>query len=558
MKITFFLLTISLNLFAASYRFHPGFAATLERISDRGPTKGTVDFYFELPSLELTEGVDGFSEAKSEGLDPENEIGNPALSTTGEILALPPGLTPHVSVVEEEKMEIENIMMRPAQERFRCSISTRSFSFNKALYDSKGLYPKQNVNVEKLGILHGIVLWRIAVQPMQVDLAKKSLIVTHRLRVKVNMTGAARLARELPEGILSLVDTVSQSSFSNQIAPKGNHLLIVTAEALKEVLTPLIEVKEKKGYTVTVKTFNELGGSKEKTLAFIKSFYKRNRASFSHLLMVGDKNSNPGYMESTSKGSAASDMRYALLEGNDYVPDVLYGRLLASTIEEAKTQVERWTEHEAHPETGSFTGYATTIASNEGSSPSDVEYARQIGTHLKNGFYTHVDEFFQGQGTATAQNIITALDEGRSWLSYIGHGSGTSWGSTNGNFSNSTIATLKNTRLPTIIDVACDNGSWVNESKPFGKAWMIQQYNGKPAGALAYYGGSVSISWDPPAVMSVGIAKAHGTDKLKSIGALVVAGQLHLQKQIGAKKSAIDNLKWYNLFGDPSLDLISQ
>ncbi len=546
---------LCLNVFGSNYRFHPGFNATLEREEKRNASDTTLDFFFELPELELNEGPDGFSEVNSAGLDPQSDFGAPALVSIGEIVALPIGITPHVTTLEEEKTEIENILIRPSQERFRCHVNGRSFSFNQALYDSKTLFPKNNVSTEKLGVLHGIALWRIAVQPVQMNFKNKSLLVTHRLRLKVTTSGTARLVRELPKSILNLIESVSKTDFTKQISASTNRLLVVTADSLKETILPLVQVKQDKGFTVTVKTFGELGGTKEKTLAFIKSFYKRNRGSFSHLLMVGDKNTNPGFMESTSSGNAASDMRYALLEGNDYVPDVLYGRLLASSVQEAKTQVDKWIAHEKAPESGNFWSYATTIASSEGSSPSDVQYAQQIGGYLKKGNYTKVDEFFQGKGTATPQNIKEALNEGRSWLSYIGHGSGTSWGSTNGSFSNSNIAQLTNTRLPAIIDVACDNASWVNETTPFGKAWMVQEANGKPAGALTYYGGSVSISWDPPAVMSVGISKAYGENKITSIGALVIAGQLHLQKQIGAKKNAIDNLKWYNLFGDPTLDL---
>jgi Peptidase family C25 len=101
--------------------------------------------------------------------------------------------------------------------------------------------------------------------------------------------------------------------------------------------------------------------------------------------------------------------------------------------------------------------------------------------------------------------------------------------------------------------VACLNASWVNLDRPFAKAWVTRTVDGKNAGALAYYGGSVTISWDEPAVMSVGIAKSHFEKPVHSLGGTVLAGQLYLQAQMGTGDNTLENMKWYNLFGDPSL-----
>ena len=195
-----------------------------------------------------------------------------------------------------------------------------------------------------------------------------------------------------------------------------------------------------------------------------------------------------------------------------------------------------------------------TIASPDGSGPSDKEYAEQIQEALKSHTYKFADSFFNSTDTATAANISDAALQGRSWISYFGHGSGTSWASTNDTFSNTEVATLENTKLPFIIDVACQNGSWVKIPKCFGKAWVTQTTkDGKAAGAVAFYGGSVNISWHPPAVMSVGVAKSHFEKGIPSLGGSVLAGQLYLFEKMGTGEDTLDNLKWYNLLGDPSL-----
>src|SRR5262249_38248771 len=148
-------------------------------------------------------------------------------------------------------------------------------------------------------------------------------------------------------------------------------------------------------------------------------------------------------------------------------------------------------KYERDPEIGAdWYAKGTTIASEEGNNPSDVDYVERVQASLLAGGYTSVDKFYQGEGTATATNIKGALNDGRSWLTYVGHGSGTGWGSTNTTFNVSTTRTLANTRLPIIVDVACDNGSFVDEDTCFGEAWVSQAANGVGAGAVSYWGAS--------------------------------------------------------------------
>jgi hypothetical protein len=65
----------------------------------------------------------------------------------------------------------------------------------------------------------------------------------------------------------------------------------------------------------------------------------------------------------------------------------------------------------------------------------------------------------------------------------------------------------------------------------------------------------VNISWDPPAIMAVGISKAHFEKPVHTLGGTVLAGQVYLSEQKGTGDELIDNLRWYQLLGDPSLEL---
>lgn len=546
--------------FAGRVSFTEGTKASLDTSltsTDRGPSAVSINLH--VPYVDLSTQRDGFTAVDVTGLNVLERLGSPAVMTKGQLIAVPNGYRPVLTVNASEAKVLPGTVIKPHQAKFRCECSQDSFSFNKEQYESSSIYPSTVAKLEKVGNFHGVNLYRVALNPIQVDFARKSTLITTDISAKVQfvqVTDApkaevpASIARVLGQEVVNANDSAVFS-----VDNRADKMLIITADSLKAAITPYVDWKSQ-SMDVSVATYTEAGGSKEAVQKFIQAAYTKEKFTF--LLMVGNKTTNPGYMESTGSGSAATDYKFALLDGSDNIPDVFYGRLLADDAAEAKTQVARWVAYEKAPEQSDWYTNASTIASNEGSSPSDKEYAIQVGTALKGGSYKQVDGFFQGDHNATSANIKTALNRGSSWLAYFGHGSGTSWGSTNDTFSNATVATLTNTRLPIIIDVACLNASWVNLAKPFGKAWVTQETNGKAAGAVAFYGGSVSISWDPPAVMSVGIAKSYVEKKLKTIGEATLAGQLHLQAEMGTGSNTQDNLKWYNLFGDPALHIRSE
>ena len=103
--------------------------------------------------------------------------------------------------------------------------------------------------------------------------------------------------------------------------------------------------------------------------------------------------------------------------------------------------------------------------------------------------------------------------------------------------------------------MACQNGKFSNEGR-LGERFMNGTDHGKPVGAVAYYGGSVDISWHPPAIMARGINLNMANSKPKTIGEALLAGQLYLLSNYDDLSAAEENLKWYHLQGDPTLQLL--
>jgi len=534
-------------------------------VPSRSSALPSVDFNLTIPALDVDKDASGFDMLSVKGLTPSPILGNPEVLITGSLLAVPQGFDPELEITRVNEKELSEIRVRPAQQEWRCGGPKGSFLFNSQLYASDSVYPSQWVQLQEVGRMAGIRLVRVAIQPLRSEMKSEKLKVAHELHFKVHFKSNGRNVDNtaVPQALLETVvaGTVNGRSILPVMrnTPRTERMLIVTADSLKETLAPFIAWKKKRGIEVDVVTLTQAGGSKEEVQKYVQTAYEQAPVKPTYLLFVGNKDTMPAFKESTGSGSAASDYRMTLLVGDDAIPDVFYGRFLADTAEELQTQIQRTIEYEKAPNTNDWLSQGMTIASDEGSNPSDEGYALEVQAALKSGNYKALDSFFQGEKTATSTNILAALKEGRSWIAYFGHGSGTSWCSVNDKFSVSTIAEVENNhKLPVLIDVACLNASWINIPKCFGKTWMTQTNAQGPTGTVAYYGGSVSISWHPPAVMSVGIAKHHAERTLKTVGSTVIAGQLYLLEKMGESSAVTDNMKWYNLFGDPSLVVRTQ
>ena len=124
----------------------------------------------------------------------------------------------------------------------------------------------------------------------------------------------------------------------------------------------------------------------------------------------------------------------------------------------------------------------------------------------------------------------------------------------NPEYMSSSIKNIKPAAVkPIIIDAACENGSFLYTGTKLGERFMNSTNGGAPTGAVAYYGGSVSISWDPPAIMSIGINKMIVQNKIIHLGEALLAGQMYLSKNHSNQAEVIENFRWYHLFGDPSM-----
>jgi len=513
-------------------------------VVEKTQTEQSIKIKFLIPSFKSEEdktyGIlnDEFSSVEVEGMENTKEVSKASLPYYSFIVKGAPSEF-KVNLKKGKAFTVKGLRPSPARELpCRCA-KDKNLDPNINIFkyeEGRGLY-----TIEYLGDFRGEKLSKVTVSPAKYRNSKFEIYPELELSLsKVKGGGINFNTNELDSEVLA-----------------NKNYLMVAASHLVKATNKLADYKRSQGFKVKVVDLKTVGKTSEKLKSFLHEEYRRNGYSFA--LLVGHEETMPTEYKSTSSDAETpSDTAYFTMGGSgDIIPDVFYGRIVADTEKDVLNQLKKIKEYDAKSYVQSQgRNHFVGIASDEGSNPSDVEYMESYHAEFKDVFGTKASLYLQERSNSNSRNINKALNEGAHWLSYIGHGSGDSWSSVNrGDYNSGHIKDLNPGIVkPVIIDVACQNGRFSYEGR-LGERFMNETKNGKPIGAVAYYGGSVDISWHPPAVMAKGINKAIAKDGFNTLGEALLKGQLHLLEKYDDREAAVENLIWYHLFGDPSMKI---
>ena len=463
-----------------------------------------------------------FSKVSVSGVETTKTVGAPELPVRSYLLqGTPEDITVTMNVKKENILS--NTRPFPVQEQdCRCEVKQKAFSFNQEMYDAE----QAPYKLTYLGAFRGTPITRLDVNLASYNAQSNNVTLRSEVEVATN--------------------TIDYS-FEG-----GNYkdYVIVVPEVLAAGVEEFAAYKSSRGYNVVVEKV--LAPANE--LSALKNLFKKHYdqgADFA--IIVGDDKAVPMSMLSTSGSyQTPSDLPNFLMDGaSDHIPDMFYGRIIASSVDQVRAQLAKSIDFEARTANASGLGKIIGVASNEGAAPSDKEYVTAVNEQFKKGLGVGELFLWQNDVKSNATTLNAQFNEGAFWMTYLGHGSGYSWPSFNMAYSMTEFAKLKNKNVtkPIIIDVACMNGR-LTESY-LGAASM--KVVGEATGAAAYLGGTVNISWHPPALMARGIAIEHMAKKFNHLGEAILAGQLYLAANWTKEEDVIDNFEWYHLQGDPGM-----
>ena len=491
------------------------------------------------------------------------EKGNPDVPRLSANLLIPNGQVPSMTVVSTDYVDI------PLEHPLLSSKGhfTRDINPNDVSYTFSDTYQKDEFFPNKLlaevsepFTMHNVQGVNANFNFFQYNPVKQILRVYKNVTLSMENSAPQPNQRVSKTTVPSFLGSTLSRSFINfglmqepldlHIADESGSMLVICFDDFAEAAKPWVDWKKKSGIPVKFVKFSEVGSTAEDIKAYVQQEFDKGGLSFLHL--IGDVEQIPTLRGTVER--AHSDQTYGLLAGDDWFLDIVVSRFSAKTAEKVALQVDKTIKYESAPDTGDNASWykkGIGIASNEGN-PKDWDYANTIRDGLMEFTYDEIDQIYDP--TATDQMVSDAVNDGRSVINYIGHGSKTSWVSSR--FNTGDIENLENGRmLPYIWSVACVNGDFAGWGESFAEAWLNAGTIESQQGAVAIAAASTNMQWVPPLYWQAEanlVLMVNGTSK--TFGGLSVGGMSKIAEKYGPTSRSFKLfVEQTNNFGDGSV-----
>jgi len=287
-----------------------------------------------------------------------------------------------------------------------------------------------------------------------------------------------------------------------------------------------------------------------------------------YVLLVGDASLNyksdkdlipTMNIQTVEYGSASADAWYAMLDGNDIIPDIALGRLPVTTPDEISAYLEKVKGYQAENSGSGWKNNTLFISGFEDSFISDNDTLRNLAS--KNFFndVLHIkekgegDPFFGGKS-----QLINFFNKGQLLVNFMGHGGGGIWAD-RGLFDIPDADRLApSSKLPFVSSLTCYTGSFAESKTSLMEKLVLVPQKGAIAGL-----GSSGVGWKKNNRYlgeSMFRYLLNSQYKVYSIAELVDMGKFYYRLQYsdyGTYPFMIPNsqIYQYNFLGDPSIRL---
>ncbi len=487
------------------------------------------------------------------------EEGVPSLPHINRSIIIPDDKKMNIRVISSEYVDIPMTPVAPSKGNLLRTVNPDDvpYTFGTA-YQGDNYFPQNMTNLRDPYILRDYRGQVIELFPFQYNHTSKTLRVYTEIIVEVYSEGNDNINVLVPriesDKLVPEFDHLYSRRFINyqqneKYIPveEFGDMLIITYDSFSDAMLPLVEWKTQKGIKTTMVNISSIGNNATSIQTFIQNFYDTTNLAW--VLLVGDA----AQITSPYSSGGSSDPSYVKLAGSDDYPDAFIGRFSAENVAQVETQVNRTLAYEKNPAGSDWFRKGLGIGSSEGAGighygEADYVHMGYIRDDLLAYNYTSVDEIYDPG--ASASQVTTGVNNGRSFINYCGHGSSTAW--VTSGFSNTHVNALTNTDMfPFIISVACVNGDFDN-STCFGETWLrATDSYGNPTGAIAAYMSSINQSWTPPMDAQDEITDLLISESKLTLGGLAFNGSCKTIDINGA--GGIEIYDTWHIFGDPSV-----
>ena len=377
-----------------------------------------------------------------------------------------------------------------------------------------------------------------------------------------------------------LPGSAGPGGLKSAIPSVGGSYVVVTGPQYVGALQPLVDWKTRKGWPVVVATTDETGNTNDGIRAWLQAAYDDWEVPPEHVLLVGDVDAVPTWNISGN----VTDLPYQLLDGDDWLPDLMLGRFSVSNQSECQAMVAKTVAYERDPDDdddGWFT--RSVMVAGQYASTTPMHTVRFCGEQLAglgfdplvpvtpvqlDGSYI-VSPYIPREEIGIPQNmgpvaIKNAIDTGCGFVVYRGWAYGTA-GWEPPHYTVDEIPSLANGAMtPIVMSFVCLNGDFSAAEPCFGEVFTRTGGATPDAfkGAVAFIGNGEHWSHTRfNDAMAISVFERITDREVTTLGGLLNAGKLRFLEyypgeldEVGDEESVEFYFHIYTLLGDPELN----
>ena len=438
-------------------------------------------------------------------------------------------------------------------------VSDESYDFEGGdrFYDSSS-----NLNYStKEHIFRGVRILEVSVHPFKINQNSNSINIINQASINISLEDLSNDSMiRYSETFLNMINDflINPIEYSSRDLDFQQPSILYISDpdvVTSPYLLGLVNWRKQQGYDVTLVSTDETGNSTSSIKNYIENAYYSWDNPPEYLCLVGDADGSvsvPTYDVSAGAGSGGahgeSDYPYTLIEGDDYYPEMIVGRISVRSSSELATVVNKIIGYEkAYAGTGDWLTSAALVGDPYDSGISCVITSQYIEQIMENSGVENIESQYSGSNFDSFMR--EQINSGISYLNYRGF-----YGFSN--FNQNDVDQLNNGyKLPFISTLTCGVNSFLDDQESVVEALLRAGSAANPSGAVGVIGTSQSYTHTAfNNIVSMGIFEGiYLKESGQTAGSSLVYGKLALMNTYPSDPNGNVYLfsSWNNLMGDP-------
>ena len=496
--------------------------------------------------------------------------GFPEVPYISRVLAIPDHAGVSVEVLETGEIQsFTNITLPPARESWMEGSPESPYTENTKVYNSPKSYPGEFVRFDQPSVFRDFRITRVSVFPIQYLPAKKELQVVNSITIRITYDGTGEIVN--PKNTLRKPIAPSfgklyrsfifnyQSVLDNLYGGKetGHELMLcIMPDDFAASFQAYADWKRKSGIDIEITKFSDIGANSTNPDIIknhIADAYLNWEVPPTYVLLVGDDGVCPIHT------SAYADENYFVeIEGNDYFPEMMIGRFTNQSDYGLQVMINKFMMYEQTPDTTSTGWFKKGICCSNDAFASQVETKRfAADLMLIDGGFTSVDTMMSDPGcTYSVNDVVNAINEGRSYLNYRGEGWSSGWWASCTPMHTADVSNLANGQKFTFVtSIGCGVAMFNGGGNCFGEEWVELGTISNPRGASAFIGPTGNTHTTYNNKIDKGIYVGMFQEGMDTPGQAMLRGKFYMYNVFGNTGSVEYHYKIYCVLGDPSIHI---